>query len=582
MRHLPRLAYVICFWAFSAHALTVNRLNGGANVIYVDFSIPGSVVPLELARSYNSITALNEQSAWYGAFGWGWTAPFETTLTLTAERHVLLRDGSTGNTVIFKPTNEDPKVREAFFESLRKAYFERTKGRKFSDSELAKMSLPEKMLARLKTDPRFRAEMAAKYQVKGEIPKGEMLVSSEFGYQTIQFKNNLWVREKDGVTQFFDGEGRLVRQTDKNGFYFTYKYSTTNKMQLDEVSDQDHSMTLKFTWKQDKVAEVADNRNSHARYAYDGIGNLTQVTDSNGQTYFYKYENKKFPHLLTLIEYPSESNPKEKAQRELRYDDNGLVVYHRDKDGAETNYTYGKSPSDPENDFWTRSVRKTKVGSEETYDEYQIKQRNDGSRYLYKQENRQGGATTVTLFSSCCGKPLQLTRNGEVTNYKYYDNGLLKERVGPKEDVHVEYDPRWKKVSKVSQNGFVSQYEYDERGNLVRASNSRQDKVSLKYDRFGRILEMTDREGKKIAFQYGEKGKPSVITEKGVGTIRIDYDNEGRIRKTETLTAESGHGKGDRKPSEAKSQEVVRRVMKGFQQLLDIIRPAGVGMSTTT
>jgi hypothetical protein len=91
---------------------------------------------------------------------------------------------------------------------------------------------------------------------------------------------------------------------------------------------------------------------------------------------------------------------------------------------------------------------------------------------------------------------------------------------------------------------------------------------------------MTDSEGKKITFKYGEKGKPVVISEKGVGTINIDYDGEGRIRKTETLTAQVGSGT-DRKPSEARSHEVVKRVMKGFQQLLDIIRPAGVGVSTT-
>jgi YD repeat-containing protein len=463
---------------------------------------------------------------------------------------VLLRDGSTGNTVIFKPTKEDPKVREAFFTSFKRAYFERTKNHKVTDAELAKLSLPDKMNGRLKTDPRFRAEMAAKYKVKGEIPVGEQLISSEFGYQT-----------------------------DKNGFYFDYKYSAKNKMQIEEIVDQDKTMSLKFTWRQDKVTEVVDNRSFHARYAYDGIGNLTQVTDSNSQTYFYKYENKKFPHLLSRIEYPSENNPKEKAVREIRYDDNGLVTFHRDKDGSETNYTYGKNPSDPENNFWTKSVRKGKGINEETYDEYQIKLRADGSRYLYRQENRQSGATSVTLFSSCCGKPLQITKNGEVTNFKYYENGLLKERISPKEAIRLEYDPRWKKVSKVSQNELVSQYEYDARGNLVRASNRKSEKVQLKYDKFGRILEMTDSEGKKISFKYGEKGKPVLITEKGVGTIRIDYDNEGRIRKTETL-AQNG-STSDRKPSDSKSQEVVRRVMKGFQQLLDIIRPAGVGMSNT-
>lgn len=93
----------LCLISFSARAVVINRVNGGLNTIYIDFTIPGTVVPLEVVRTYNSITAINEATGWPGAFGWGWTSPFETTLTTTAERNVILRDGGSGNTIYFKP-----------------------------------------------------------------------------------------------------------------------------------------------------------------------------------------------------------------------------------------------------------------------------------------------------------------------------------------------------------------------------------------------------------------------------------------------------------------------------------------------
>lgn len=544
--------------------------------MYVDFSILGtSSVPLELVRSYNSITAASEPTGWLGAFGWGWTTPFETTLTTTPERNVILRDGGSGNTILFKPEKEDPKATAEFFENLKFAYFERKNGRTYTNAELAKEKFPDTMLSQLKNDPIYRAEIAEKYGVKS-VPSGDIMISSEYGYQTMQFKNNQWIREKDGITQVFDAQGRLTRQKDKNGSVFEFKYSPSQNGQLIEISDPNRSVSLKFTWTGDRVTEVRDNRNQVARYQYDGFNNLIASTDSSNTTYLYKYENKKFPHLLTKIHYQNESGPKAQIYREVGYDDSGLVNYHRDKDGSTITFIYGKNQSDPENNFWTKSVVKRATQTEEQYDEFFIKARPDGSKYLYKNENRANGNTTITVYTACCGKPQQIVKNGETTQFKYYPNGLLQERVSPTEDSKFEYESRWKKISKVKQNGVFSNYEYDSRGNLVRATNSKNEKLSLKYDKSGRILEMLDKEGKHISFQYNKFGKPTLVTEKGVGTIKIDYDQNGKITKTSTLAIKNT---GMRTPSDAQSQEVIRRVMKGFQNLLDIIRPAGSVMA---
>ena len=129
-------------------------------------------------------------------------------------------------------------------------------------------------------------------------------------------------------------------------------------------------------------------------------------------------------------------------------------------------------------------------------------------------------------------------------------------------------------MTKVVQNKFTSNYKYDGVGNLIQASNSRKDNVSLSYDRFGRILKMINGKGRTITFKYGTNGKPILIKEKGVGTIRIAYDGDGRIQKTETISAGNS-----RKPSQATSKRVIQQVMRGFQDLLNIIRPAGVNYS---
>ncbi len=574
----PKIHYlfvIFSFFSLSISALTVNRLNGGTNIIYIDFSIPTSTVPLELLRTYNSLTALNESNGWPGSFGWGWSSPFETTLNTTPEKNVILRDGITANNVIFRSQKSDPKVLEQFLVDLKRAYFEQKRSRKISKEELARLELPAKILTRLKKDIYFRAELAAKYNMPSQIPQGDVLTSNEYGFQTITFKNNQWIREKEGLTQIFDKDGRLTRQIDKNNFYFDFKYSNLQHSQLSEIVDQDRSISLKFTWTGDRVTECNDSRGFKAKFNYDSLGNLTSVTDSNSHTYVYKYENKKFPHLMTKVEYLSEIKGSVKPFREIRYDDNGVASYHREKDGSETFYTYGRAPSDPENSFWTKSVRKNKGVTEEQYDEYLLKARADGTKYLYKQETKVGGVNTATVYTACCGKPSQISKNGDVTNFKYDEYGLLREKTGAKDYVKLEYDSRFRKVSKVDQNGVTSSYEYDKNGNLTKAANSKNEKVALKYDKLGRIIEMTDPEGKQISFQYGNQGKPILISQKGVGAIRIGYNPDGKIEKTETiLTSQKG-----RKPSATQSQEVVRKVMRGFQHLLDILRPAGVSLA---
>ena len=564
------LVYLV--FSVSASAVTVNRLNGGLNLSNIDFSIKTSTVPLELFRTYSSITAMNEQNGWYGVFGWGWTAPFETTLTTTPERLAILRDGASGNNIIFKPKNENPKDKAAFFEKFKRAYFERERKQKISNEELQKLNLPQKLLTNLSNDPKFRIEMSLQYGIGGQIPTGELLVSSEYGYQTLVFRNGTWLRDKDGVTQLFDAKGRIVQQSDKNRGTLYFKYSPSDETKLTEMISKDNTASLRFNYRTGRIVEVIDNKNRKSTYQYDDKGNLIKVTDSDQNVYQYGYKNKKFPHLITRIDYPKESTAKQPVYRELGYDENGLTIYHRDRDGVEISYVYGKGKADPENNFWTKTKTKSAKGSSEIFDEFFIKARPDGSKYLHKQLSQDTTGTSTTIFTQCCGKPQQIIKDNVITAFKYYDNGLLKEKISPSESVSIEYDPRWKKVSRLIENGTPSSFEYDGLGNLTMAKRANR-KVTLKYDQLGRITQMVNEQAKTLVFSYNDKGKPTLITEKGLGTIRLTYDQLGRIQKSQVLNE-------DRKPTQQTkgpaAQKIVKEIMKTFQELVELIRPVGV------
>ncbi len=561
-------ALTLFVFCTTASALTVNRLNGGGTIVYVDFSIAGPAVPLEIARSYNTLTALSEKSGWKGAFGWGWTAPFETTMTTTPDRQVVLRDGGSGNTLLFRPQNQDDKALDEFFVKFKRSYFEQSQGKKLSEGELDKLNVPENVLSKMRTDAKYRAKMASRYKVPVKLQSGQVFISNEYGYQTVAFRGNRWIREKNGTTQTFDEKGRLIRQADKNGYYFDYVYPTADSLQVSEIRDATKSMSLKFKWELGRVVQISDNKNVRSFYRYDGVGNLASVTDSSGQTYQYKYEVKKFPHLLSKIEYPGESKSGTPVYREFKYDMDGLITYTREKDGTETEYVYGRNSSDPQNNFWTKQTKKVGSVKIENYEEFELKGKADGSKYLYRQTSKSDAGTTITVFSECCGQPLQVTQGGVTTQFTYYQDGLLKSRVSPKESASFEYDPQWKKPTKVIQPSLTSQYSYDAKGNLIHASNSGNQSVALRYDSMGRVKTLTNQEKRTFTFEYSGSSKPVLITESGVGSIELNYAKDGRLLGARTLASRSAK-KGN-------SEQMVKKVQQGFQQLLNILRPAGL------
>ena len=89
----------------------------------------------------------------------------------------------------------------------------------------------------------------------------------------------------------------------------------------------------------------------------------------------------------------------------------------------------------------------------------------------------------------------------------------------------------------------------------------------LIYDSKGKISKMVDQESassrRVLAFKYNALGKPVEIEMEKVGKINVAYDNYGEIKKVESS---AGH-------------KMALQVTQAFQNLLTIVKPAGVNLN---
>jgi YD repeat-containing protein len=243
----------------------------------------------------------------------------------------------------------------------------------------------------------------------------------------------------------------------------------------------------------------------------------------------------------------------------------------KERDGTLNEYDYVLDPKD--RGHLTVSVQvkdaEAKPISKQKYD-YYFKYKPDGEEWTYKLVSDSDGEVTETVYNECCGLPLQIKRGGEETSFAYDTKGRVVRKSTPSEVTDLSYDAKAGKVSKVIRNSKIdkkfsswSEFQYDERGNLVFAKNSESRGVKLFYDGTGRIKTLVDQDRRRLDFKYDQNSRPVEITDPKLGTIKVSYKNSGEIDKVDS----------------AAGQKVAVQVTTAFQNLLEIIRPAGVNLS---
>lgn len=551
------LALLLMGFGFSpAVQANVSLKNGNFFIGYVDIIYPGGFEP-KVERVYNSKTPYK------GMFGWGWGTEYEVYLTVSADGSVVVNEFGGGAQNRFNPVkfnkNELKKAVDAIASVARKT------GAVGSSSQLSKYK------ARLLKDATFRNDEWEKYRAQGKIKprvlaNGTQLQSNRFSYQYITKVKSGYVRTFDnGRIEQFDDDGHLVKIQDKNNNFIKFSYSKDGR--LNKMADN-FNRKMFFTFDtQGLLVKIDGVNNKKATFSYNKIGELIESKDVDGNIYKYSYSSDK-RHNLTSIVYA------DKTSMQVAYHPIGLNENVReviDRDGTKTTYDYeynkgSKGQFKISVQVYSKGGKKI---SSSVYD-YHLKYKSNGEEWTYKLVTLLDGQKTETIYNECCGLPLMIKRNGKETNFEYDRKGHVVKKSTPNEITKLSYHPKLGKVTKVVRYSKTnkkkvnwSQFKYDNNGNLLFAKNSQKQGVRLFYDDYGRIKSMVDQNRRRIDFEYNENSKPIKITDPTLGSITVSYRNSGEIKKVESSAG----------------RKIALQVTSAFQNLLDIIRPAGVTLA---
>ncbi len=525
-------------WGFAL----VDMRNANFSETFNDIEIPGTGYDLRVTRTYNS-RSLHE-----GTFGFGWCSNFETRLDVKPEGSLRVTECGDGLDVTylpkkFRPENIDEVVEEILSE-------EKKRNPSITDRSLRDLRTRLRAEEKLRTaysrkmKPQENVEAGAEYVIQ-DGPTAEKIIRSRDHY----LRNFL-----DGTSQKFDLSGRLQQIFDKHGNFIKFVYK--NDLMSDAVDSTGRKLTFNYHPNTKRVREIVGPSGFKATYSYNG-SNLVKAIIGTNQSWEYKYDEL---HNMT------ELKATDGKTRQLRYDTNkDWVIALKDEDGCLETYEYTVSKDDPRNHYWSNVVKKCedKVTNRSRF-EFWYKDTKDGrGNYLEKVYTEVNNDKTEIVYHPKFGRPISIKRNGQVQQFAYFDNGMVKSRQEGKTVTYFEYDKRVNKVSQIKEGSRSTQFDYDNKGNLIVAKNSGGQLVKLTYDDKGRIVSIVDQARRRVNVEYEDRfGKPSFVERPGVGAISVTYKATGEINKIESKDGPA----------------VAVQVASAFNNLLEIVAPAGVDL----
>lgn len=548
----------------------VSLKNGNYTAAATDISFPGGFEPT-IERVYNSKTSFK------GIFGNGWGNEYEVYLEVGGDGGVIVHEWGGGADNRFdSPAMTAAELGQAADQIVAVA---RSQGDVTGDQGLADYR------ARLLTDAAFRTDEWRKYVDKKVLhprvlPVGTILTSDRFSHQTVQVLRTGYQRVlENGRTELFGKDGKLRQVLNKEGNYLAFIYDVPGQITLRD--DQGRSIVL---FKNDRglIARIEASNGKTCSYRYNDRDELIYAMDMDGIDATYEYDPAG-RHNLTKLKYSSGTS---KEITYYSYDQFENVKSVLDNtDGTLTDYTYvidkankqhytvtvtesGKAGSDGKREITSTSIY-----------EYINANKPTGEEYTAKLITVLDGNRTATTYNPD-GMPIQIEQGGETTSFAYDSRNHVTQKTTTTEVTNLTYDDVCSKVVSVKVTSRVdnkvtedAHFIYDGKCNLVAAS-SPEKSVKLQYDAKGRISEDDDESGIKIAFEYNANSKPTKIS------VLEHKDKDGKIVPLQYISViYTDAGEIDKVEAVPPGKKAALEVTSAFQNLLDIIRPAGVNLS---
>ena len=242
------------------------------------------------------------------------------------------------------------------------------------------------------------------------------------------------------------------------------------------------------------------------------MGNLTSVTDANGNTTRYTYDD--FGRVIKTTNALGNTS-------EVTYDESGNVLTSTDFGGNLTTYTY------------------------DNLDRVSSKTTPDGTvSYTYTVDGKLSTVTDSTGTTSFTYNNMDgLTRvdypGGNYVSYKYDKSNRLTKVSTAFGDTAYQYDALDRITRVVDRNGYATVYEYDANGNRTAVKYANGLTVSYEYDKLNRLIceETIDSDSNivvKYVYTLGASGERIKVEELD-RTVEYTYDELYRLT-SETIT----------------------------------------------
>ncbi|HXD54151.1 MAG TPA: RHS repeat-associated core domain-containing protein [Solirubrobacteraceae bacterium] len=379
----------------------------------------------------------------------------------------------------------------------------------------------------------------------------------------------------DQSKEEFNTEGRLVKETDRDGNANTLAYASGK---LETVTDgAGRKLTFKYNG-EGFVESVKDPMGHVASYTYSSK-QLASVTIEGKERWKFEYES---PHLLTkltdgrghvtTIKYEATTHratEQTRAGHTRKWEYKTKETKITEPNGSETLETFN-SAGEP-----TKITRAKGVAGVETTTEYEYsgttfartkmldglkhettygydeegnktsekgpagderKWKYDAKHDVESETTPEGETTTIKLTGS--GKPEVVERpvgeETQKTKYKYAENGDLSEVTDPLGNVtKYTYDEYGDRASEKDAEGDERKYKYNEDGQLTEETSPRGFATKYELDEQGRRKKITDPLGHTTKYLYDGDGNAESETDGNEHTTKTTYNEEDLPTKVE-------------------------------------------------
>jgi len=460
----------------------INVATGNVYSQYMDMTVAGTGLPIEIARTYNS------KSNYEGPLGFGWTHSYNIYIEENEDNQsVDINDGS-GALIIFEDNGDG-------------TYTPPTG----NYSELSK-----------NTDGCYT--LTTKYGYIEEFnPEGKLsAITDRNGNQLVleyDDANLISITNPSGrqVTFDYDTEGRITSVTDSGGRTVSYDYDDANN--LSSVTDQMGNVT-EYIYKNFKyqhlLLSITDPMGHESTFSYDdecrGEG-FSYENGNNAINLEYDPDNEK-----TIV---TDSRGNETVYYYTEIANNRVITKIEDADGETEEY------------FWDDNLNKYKIidaNGNTTEMEY-----DDKGNMLSLTDPK--GNTSSFAYEPVYNLCTSLTDPmGHQTSSEYDNKGNLTRTVDAAGGtVSTEYDEAGNPTSTVNPLGGQTTFAYDNAGNLTSVCDPLNNYTMFAADEMGNILTITDARGNETSFEYDALDRAVAVTYADGSTVRNGYDAKGNL-----------------------------------------------------